>query len=142
MARSPIWKSIAEELEGEIGRGLYRAGDKLPTEAELSSRFGVNRHTARRALADMAERGLVHARRGAGVFVRQKPAGYPLGRRVRFHQNIRAAGRLPSRRMLTRETRGADAEEAAALALPHGAAVHVAEGLSLADGLCFVRQEG
>ena len=42
--------------------------------------------------------------------------------------------------MLTRETRGADAEEAAALALPHGAAVHVAEGLSLADGLpvaCF-----
>ncbi|NVK60473.1 MAG: GntR family transcriptional regulator, partial [Rhodobacteraceae bacterium] len=48
MARSPIWKSIAEELEGEIGRGLYRAGDKLPTEAELSSRFGVNRHTARR----------------------------------------------------------------------------------------------
>ena len=50
MARSPIWKSIAAELESEIARGLYRAGDKLPTEAELSSRFGVNRHTARRAL--------------------------------------------------------------------------------------------
>ncbi|MCA0850731.1 phosphonate metabolism transcriptional regulator PhnF [Salipiger thiooxidans] len=133
MARSPIWKSIAEELEGEIGRGLYRAGDKLPTEAELSSRFGVNRHTARRALADMAERGLVHARRGAGVFVQAAPFDYPIGGRVRFSQNIRASGRLPEKRVLRVETRPADTPEAEALALPAGAPVIVYEGLSLAE---------
>ena len=138
--KTPLWKSIAATLTEDIAEGRYIPGDKLPTEAQLAARFGVNRHTVRHALKDLADLGLVLSRRGAGVFVRQKPAGYPLGRRVRFHQNIRAAGRLPSRRMLTRETRGADAEEAAALALPHGAAVHVAEGLSLADGLpvaCF-----
>jgi GntR family phosphonate transport system transcriptional regulator len=138
--KTPLWKSIAATLTEDIAEGRYIPGDKLPTEAQLAARFGVNRHTVRHALKDLADLGLVLSRRGAGVFVRQKPADYPLGRRVRFHQNIRAAGRLPSRRMLTRETRGADAEEAAALALPHGAAVHVAEGLSLADGLpvaCF-----
>ena len=52
MPRTPVWKSIAATLEAEIGQGHYRTGDKLPTEAALSARFGVNRHTVRRALAD------------------------------------------------------------------------------------------
>ena len=135
MARSPIWKSIAAELESEIARGLYRAGDKLPTEAELSSRFGVNRHTARRALADLAERDLVHSRRGAGVFVKATPLDYPIGERVRFSQNLRASGRLPEKRVLRIETRPADRAEAEALALAEGAEVIVYEGLSLAEAM-------
>jgi len=93
---SPIWRSIADSLQSEIGQGLYRPGDKLPTEAELALRFGVNRHTVRHALAALAEAELVHSRRGAGVFVASRPTEYPLGRRVRFHQNIRDSGRTPS----------------------------------------------
>ena len=134
MARTPIWKSIAAALTAEIGEGHYRPGDKLPTEAALAQRFGVNRHTVRRALADMGERGLVHARRGAGVFVASKPTDYPLGRRVRFHQNLEAAGQTPDRQLLRLETRPADMREAGALELAEGAPVHVVEGLSLADG--------
>ncbi|MEX5729460.1 GntR family phosphonate transport system transcriptional regulator [Rhodovulum iodosum] len=135
MARTPIWTSIYETLTAEIGTGRYRPGDKLPTEAELAQRFGVNRHTVRRALAALAEAGLVHARRGAGVFVAAKPTDYPLGRRVRFHQNLKAAGQSPTRKVLLLETRLADAREAEALALPSGAEVHVFEGISLADGV-------
>lgn len=134
MARSPLWKSITETLRVEIARGHYGPGDKLPTEAELAARFGVNRHTVRRALADMAASGLVHARRGAGVFVASKPVDYPLGRRVRFHQTLAAAGQMAAREILRLETRHADAREAAELALPLGAQVHVYEGVSLADG--------
>jgi GntR family phosphonate transport system transcriptional regulator len=134
VARSPLWKSITETLRVEIARGHYGPGDKLPTEAELAARFGVNRHTVRRALADMAASGLVHARRGAGVFVASKPVDYPLGRRVRFHQTLAAAGQMAAREILRLETRHADAREAAELALPLGAQVHVYEGVSLADG--------
>ena len=107
MARTPVWKSIAATLEGEIAQALYRAGDKLPTEAALSARFGVNRHTVRRALGHLAEAGVVRSRRGAGVFVESPPTEYPIGQRVRFHQNIRAAGRLPEKRVLRVETRAA-----------------------------------
>lgn len=134
MGRSPLWTSIRDHIAEEIARGHYAPGDRLPTEAQLSDRFGVNRHTVRRALADLAEAGTVHARRGAGVFVRHRPTAYPLGRRVRFHQNLLAAGRVPDKRILLLETRGANAEEAAALRLETGAQVHVYEGLSLADG--------
>ena len=106
----------------------------MPTEADLSARFGVNRHTVRRALADMAERGLVHARRGAGVFVAARPTDYALGRRVRFHQNLAAAGQTATRQILRLETRASDMREAEALRLSPGDPVHVCEGVSLADG--------
>ena len=109
MTRKPIWSAIADTLTAEIGAGHYRPGDKLPTEAALSARFGVNRHTVRHALASLAEAGLVHSRRGAGVFVAQRPTDYPLGRRVRFHQNVLAAGQTPSRRITREETRPCDA---------------------------------
>lgn len=134
MARSALWREIAAALEAEIGRGHFPPGGRLPTEAELSARFGVNRHTVRHALAEMAARGLVHARRGAGVFVTGRAADYPLGRRVRFHQAVTAAGMTPSRKLTRIETRPADAEEAAQLRIGPGAAVHVVEGVSMADG--------
>lgn len=134
MARSALWREIAGTLEDEIGRGHAHAGDRLPTEAELAARFGVNRHTVRHALADLAARGLVRSRRGAGVFVTGRPVDYPLGRRVRFHQAVEAQGQVPSRDYTRIETRGADAREAAALRIAQGEAVHLAEGVSSADG--------
>lgn len=132
--KDALWSAIATTLSGEIASGHYRPGDKIPTEAALAARFGVNRHTVRHALSALADKGLVHSRRGAGVFVAQRPTDYPLGRRVRFHQNVLAAGQTPSRRIHRAETRACDAEEARALRLKPGVSVHVVEGVSLADG--------
>ena len=131
--RAALWKSIAEALSAEIAGYQYRAGDKLPTEAQLAARFGVNRHTVRHALADLAAAGTVRARRGAGVFVASVPTDYPIGQRVRFHQNVLASGRTPSRKFLRIETRAANAAEADALHLETSERVHVVEGVSLAD---------
>lgn len=133
--KTPLWSAIAQSLRADIAESRYGPGDKLPTEAALASRFGVNRHTVRRALGDMAEAGEIHTRRGAGIFVAQRPTDYPIGTRVRFHQNLRAAGRLPAKRILALETRTADAAEAKALHLAPGEMVHVCDGLSLADGM-------
>jgi GntR family transcriptional regulator, phosphonate transport system regulatory protein len=135
LTRTPIWQAIAATLKGEIDQGHYRPGDKLPTEAALAARFGVNRHTVRQSLADLAAAGLVNPRRGAGVFVTARPTDYRLGRRVRFHENVLAAGQTPSRRISRSETRPAGPDEAAALGLQPGEAVHVVEGVSLADGV-------
>lgn len=134
MGRSPLWTAIRDTLIKEISEGHYPPGNRLPTEAHLSERFGVNRHTVRRAIADLTEQNIVYPRRGAGVFVRHVPTPYPIGRRVRFRQNLLAAGRVAERRMLSLETRSASPREAEALDLAASAAVHVYEGVSLADG--------
>ncbi|MFT6023006.1 MAG: GntR family phosphonate transport system transcriptional regulator [Ascidiaceihabitans sp.] len=132
-SRTPIWKAIATNLRDAIAQNLYGPGDKLPTEAALAARYGVNRHTVRQALADLADSGLVHARRGAGVFVMQTPTDYPIGKRVRFHQNLKAAGHTPAKTVLFLETRAANETERDALELATPAHVHVYEGLSLSD---------
>ena len=134
MTRSPIWKAIAEALASDIAGGQYPTGSKLPTEADLSARFGVNRHTVRHALSDLAAQGLVVPRRGAGVFVTAPAPEYRIGRRVRFNQNIAATGQVPSRHLSRLETCPATLPEAEGLQVPAGTLVHVVEGLSLADG--------
>lgn len=135
MPRQTLWSAIAATLRAEIAEGAYAPGARLPTEAELSARFGVNRHTLRRALADLAEAGVIVSRRGSGVYVAARPTDYRLGRRVRFHQNVSDSGRTPSRRITRLETRSAQPDEAGALELDPGAIVHVVEGVSLADGM-------
>ncbi|TFD45999.1 phosphonate metabolism transcriptional regulator PhnF [Cryobacterium frigoriphilum] len=72
------WRLIAEELRLDIDGGRLHAGDRLPTENVLAERFGVNRHTARQAIAALAEEGLVESRRGSGTFV--------TGHAVRLHR--------------------------------------------------------
>jgi len=128
-----LWESIAGTLTHDIQAGHFAPGDKLPTEADLSRRFGVNRHTVRHALAHLAEQGLTYSRRGSGVFVAAKPTSYPLGRRVRFHRNLIAAGQSPKRQILSLLTRAADEAETKALELTKGAQVHAIEGINLAD---------
>jgi len=133
-ARMPIWKSIAASLQQEIAAGQYGPGDKLPTEAAMAARFGVNRHTVRHAVKSLRDAGLLYARRGAGVFVAEAPTDYPIGKRVRFHQNLISAGRVPAKEILSLETRSASDVECKMLSLDPGAQVHVYDGLSLADG--------
>ncbi|RBW53101.1 phosphonate metabolism transcriptional regulator PhnF [Ruegeria sp. A3M17] len=134
MRKTPVWKSIALNLTSDIAEGRYNTGDRLPTEAQLAAKHGVNRHTVRRALLDLADQGLVHARRGAGVFVAARPTDYAIGKRVRYHKSISASGKIPGKKILTLTTRAADETEAKALEIASGDQVNVYDGLSLADG--------
>lgn len=130
----PLWRQIATRIGEDIASGM-QPGDRLPTEAQFAERFGVNRHTVRRALASLAESGLVHARRGAGVFVAARPTEYPLTRRMRFHRALSATGRVPGRRILSALTCPANETEARALAISVQDPVLRVEGLTLSDGV-------
>lgn len=133
--RTPIWFAIAAALRDDMTEGRYSPGDKLPTEAALAERFGVNRHTVRHALARLVEDGLVRTRRGSGAFVAALPTDYPIGERVRFHENLLAAGRRPDKRVLTVERRAATAGEAEALGLGAGEVLCAYHGISFADAM-------
>lgn len=133
-----LWAEIRETLAREITDGRYRTGTKLPSEQALAARFGVNRHTVRRALADLAEAGLIHVRRGAGATIlADAPAppalDYTLGPRTRFSENLRAHGRTPTHKMIRLEALRADAAEAETLDIAPGDAVLAYESISLSD---------
>lgn len=133
-SKTPIWQAIAQALRIELAEGRYAPGDKLPTEAALAERFGVNRHTVRHGISALVDEGLIRTRRGAGAFVASTPTDYPIGRKVRFHDNLIAAGRLPEKRVLLVEDRFVTEGEAQALTINAGDPVCSYHGLSLADG--------
>jgi DNA-binding GntR family transcriptional regulator len=66
------YTDIAEQLEAEIRRGIFKPGDKLPTHNELGTRFGVGYQTVAKAIALLKERGLVEGQPPIGVFVVDK----------------------------------------------------------------------
>lgn len=53
--------------------GVYSAGDRLPSEYELSEKYGVSRSTLREAVKILAAKGIVEIRRGTGTFVAAIP---------------------------------------------------------------------
>lgn len=63
---------IYEELKGLIVCGTIKPLEKLPSENELCKRYGVSRHTVRRALAELAAEGLVESSHGRGTYCTQK----------------------------------------------------------------------
>lgn len=63
---------VAGKLQDEIRDGTLKPGDKLPSEAGLTERFGVSRTVIREAIASLRADGLVEPRHGVGIFVLER----------------------------------------------------------------------
>lgn len=61
---------VADTIAQKIRTSKLVAGDKLPTEAELTVQFGVSRTVVREAVSRLKSLGLVESRQGSGVFVK------------------------------------------------------------------------
>jgi GntR family transcriptional regulator len=67
----PLYYQIANVLRSRIDIGEWAAGDKLPSEAQLASSFGVSTVTMRQALGVLERQGRLVRRQGSGTFVKQ-----------------------------------------------------------------------
>ena len=129
------WRQIETRLRQELTEGTLKPGQQIPTESRLSRRFGVNRHTVRRALLALAEEGLLSIEQGRGTFVRDQVIEYPIGRRTRFSEIIAAQDHEPSGRLVEAEEAAAPAEVARRLKLRKGVRILRLETLNLSDGV-------
>jgi GntR family transcriptional regulator, phosphonate transport system regulatory protein len=129
------WKQVADAIEADIAAGRLSPGDRIAPEAQLAERFGVNRHTVRRGLADLAERGLVRATQGSGTFVEARPLAYPIGLKTRFSEVMAKAGKEARGELVSAEHANADAATAEALKIRAGAPVLSMLTINRADGV-------
>lgn len=129
-----LWRQIAAAMEADIAGGNRAAGDRLPTEAALTERFGVNRHTVRRALEDLEARGLIRVEQGRGAFVAEDVVDYRLGPRTRFSEVLRGQNREPAGRILRIGEIPAETQLAEALGIRRGRMVLRIDRLGLSNG--------
>ena len=91
---TPLYYQLYRLLKAGILDGSFARGIQLPTEKQLSAKFGVSRITSRRALDELASEGLVERQRGKGTYVvyryRRPPMHAPM---VGLLQEIESIGR-------------------------------------------------
>ncbi|MEE1673646.1 FCD domain-containing protein [Agarivorans aestuarii] len=64
---------IGVQIEELLFSGVFKAGERLPSERELSERFETSRATIREAVIMLELKGLVVVRQGAGIYFIDSP---------------------------------------------------------------------
>ena len=68
----PLYVQIRKSLQDDIANNLLVPGQKIASEDELATRFGVSRMTVRQGISDLIDEGLLYRRHGIGTFVARR----------------------------------------------------------------------
>jgi GntR family transcriptional regulator len=127
----PLWAQLLDDLRTRLDAGEF--ADAFPTDLELTTDYGVSRHTAREAVRRLQAEGVVRRERGRGTFVRTPSFEQPTGALYSLFRAIEARG-LEQRSEVLATGIVTDAEVGARLGLEEGVALVRIERLRLADG--------
>lgn len=89
---TPAYFQLAQILYRGIMTGELRPGDRVPSENELSERYGLSRMTARKAISVLTDKGLVRRDKGRGTFVSKPKVEGGLFLIPDFHDEMRRQG--------------------------------------------------
>src|SRR3979411_2107472 len=98
----PLYYQLAQNMETAIRSGRLSSGSHLENEIELARQLRVSRPTVRRAIALLANRGLVIRRHGIGTLVGPGRVRRPV-RVSRLYDDLKKAGQEPTTRQLCTE---------------------------------------
>src|SRR2546426_1368431 len=127
----PLYYQLAQNMETAIRSGRLSSGSHLENEIELARQLRVSRPTVRRAIALLANRGLVIRRHGIGTLVVPVRVRRPV-RLSSLYDDLQEAGQAPSTRLLAPAIVPAPPGDPGRLQLPRGGRVLHFERLRLA----------
>jgi GntR family transcriptional regulator len=132
LAYAPRYREIEQALRSRIAS--MQPGHRLPSDADLCAEFGVSRMTARHAMAQLAEEGLVRRDPGRGTFVAEPPTHRRANFLMTFSREMRRQGRVPSSRIVGRTVRMPDESERVDLRVARNEQIIELRRVRLADG--------
>jgi GntR family histidine utilization transcriptional repressor len=129
-----LYQQVKDYIARRIQEGVWRAGDRLPSENDLVTQFGVSRMTVNRALRELVEQGRIVRVAGVGSFVAEDKPQSTLLQIANLATEIRQRGHDYRCDVLSVERISANLEVAAALDLRTGESVF--------HSLCIHREDG
>lgn len=129
---SPLYRQLARRIEAAIREGQYQVDQALPSERVLSESLGVSRVTARKAIDQLVDQGLILRRQGSGNYIAPR-FEQPLSRLTSFSEELSRRGYKPTSRWLKRATTLPSPEEQLSLGIGPTTKVARLERLRLAD---------
>lgn len=87
----PLYQQVMDDLKGEIARGVYASGSRIPSEMELAKSYGVGRVTVRRAIEELSRAGYLNRQQGGARSCARPSSSARLSRRVTFRAFPRVA---------------------------------------------------
>jgi GntR family transcriptional repressor for pyruvate dehydrogenase complex len=75
ITRDGVSDQVFHQLKDNVVKGIWRPGDRIPSENQLVSLFGVSRASIRMAIQRMVTLGLLESRVGNGTFVKEFDPG-------------------------------------------------------------------
>ncbi|WP_261806932.1 GntR family transcriptional regulator [Lapidilactobacillus luobeiensis] len=136
---SPVYIKIHNQLKRDIESGVWKVGDRIPSERALSVQFKVSRMTLRQALQTLVEEGILERRVGAGTFVARQKVQEKMSGITSFTELMRSQGKFPSSQTISYRTVSPSLSEQERLNLGETDKVVRMERIRLADSLpiCF-----
>lgn len=135
----PLYQQLVKAIKDAIANGEFKLNDKIPTELELSKKFGVSRITVRAAIDELVEEGILLKRQGKGTFVISSPSDKLVTRSpvefMSFTRSCELAGRIPSTKLLRIEIEPAVPPQSQFLTLSESSNVIKITRVRYADGL-------
>lgn len=129
----PLYYQLKELLSDRINNGEWQVNDMLPTEEQLTERYGLSRTTVRQALRELELEGLISRHRGRGTFVSRPKVSHSPEPQHGLTDFLHQQGRIPGWRVISADWAPAPAEAAKGLQLEQGTAVFCLRRLRLAD---------
>lgn len=129
-----LYGRIREDLRRHIRSGTWQPMDRVPSESELTRRYGVSRITVRQALSELVTEGLIFKRAGKGSYVARPRPFQDLARLQGLAEAMQGRGHETRNQLLSATPQTASAEVAGQLGLEAGAPVLHIERLRHLDG--------
>ncbi|OPJ58024.1 GntR family transcriptional regulator [Clostridium oryzae] len=107
----PLFEQLKEEIKNQIRNGIYTQGQKIPTELELNSVYGISRITIRRAIEDLVKEGILTKKQGKGTFVQEKKLLRKIEHTISFSDACISNNMKPSCYVTKREVLAAHSHE-------------------------------
>jgi GntR family transcriptional regulator len=120
--RLPLYQRLRDELARQIADNRWRPGEAIPTEAVLSSEYGLSVGTVRKAIDMLVGERILERQQGRGTFIRRPQFHSSLFRFFRF-QTLAGERQMPESRVLEIEPVNAPSAVAQMLGLPAEAPV-------------------